>query len=82
MFKFFRDGFFRDYIILILVTIIVGAAVSSGAAWAVDSYFGDTIQDVIGDNGEYDLILHVREASKEAALRELERIADQQFKGR
>ena len=81
MFKFFRDGFFRDYIILILVTIIVGAAVSSGAAWAVDSYFGDTIQDVIGDNGEYDLILHVREASKEAALRELERIADQQFKG-
>lgn len=81
MFKFFSDGFYRDYIILILVTIIVGAAVSSGVAWAVDSYFGDTIQDVIGDNGEYDLILHVREASKEAALRELERIADQQFKG-
>ena len=45
MFRFFRDGLYRDYIILILVTIIVGAAVSSGVAWAVDAYFGDTRDD-------------------------------------
>ncbi|HHX01570.1 MAG TPA: hypothetical protein GX739_02740 [Firmicutes bacterium] len=81
MFRFFRDGLYRDYIILILVTIIVGAAVSSGVAWAVDAYFGDTIQEMIGDNGEYDLILHIREASEEAAYRELERIAQQQYPG-
>lgn len=81
MLRFFRDGLYRDYIILLIVTIIVGAAVSSGIAWAVDAYFGDTIQDMIGDNGEYDLILHIREASEEAAVRELERIAEQQYPG-
>ena len=81
MLRFFRDGLYRDYLILILVTIIAGAAVSSGIAWAVDSYFGDTIQDMIGDNGEYDLILHIRETSEEATLRELERIAQQQYPG-
>lgn len=81
MFRFFRDGLYRDYIILILVTIIAGAAVSSGVAWAVDVYFGDTIQEMIGDNGEFDLILHIREASEEAAVRELERIAQQQYPG-
>ncbi len=81
MFRFFQDGFYRDFIILILVTIIIGSVFSSGIAWAVNSYFDGTIEDVIGDNGEYDLILHVRESSKEAALRELERIAEQQYQG-
>jgi len=81
MLHFFRDGFYRDFIILLLVTILVGTAFSSGIAWAVDAYFGDTVEQVIGDNGEYDMILHVREASKDAALRELERIAEQQFPG-
>lgn len=81
MLQFFRDGFYRDFIVLMLVTIIVGTVFSSGIAWAVDSYFGDTITDLIGDTGEYDLILHVREEAKDSALRELERITEQHFPG-
>lgn len=81
MLQFFRDGFYRDFIVLMLVTIIVGTAVSSGVAWAVDEHFGDTITDIIGDHGEYDLMLHVRAEAKDAAIRELERIADQEYPG-
>ncbi len=81
MLQFFRDGFYRDFIIVILVSIIIGATFSSGIAWALDSHFGDTIKQMVGDHGEYDLILHVREEAKESALRELERISQQQFKG-
>lgn len=81
MLQFFRDGFLKDYIVLMLVTIVVGAIFSSGLAWAVDSYFGDSINQMIGDQGEYDLILHIREEAKEVALRELERIAEEQFPG-
>lgn len=81
MLQFFRDGFLKDYIVLMLVTIVVGAIFSSGLAWAVDSHFGDSINQMIGDQGEYDLILHIREEAKEVALRELERIAEEQFPG-
>lgn len=81
MLSFFRDGFYKDFIVLIVLTIILGAVFSSGIAWALDSYFGDALDDMIGEYGEYDVILHIREESKDAAMRELERIAEQHFKG-
>lgn len=81
MFRFFRDGFYKDFIVLMLVTIFVGTMFASGVAWAVDSYFGDAITEMIGDYGEYDVILHIREEAEEAALRELERVANEQFPG-
>lgn len=81
MLSFFRDGFYKDFIALIVVTILVGTIFSAGIAWALDAYFGDTLTDMIGEYGQYDIILHVQEESKEAAYRELERIRDQQFPG-
>lgn len=81
MLSFFRDGFYQDVIILLLLTILLGAAFSQGVAWAIDTYFGDTLDGLIGEYGEYDLILHIREEAKEAALRELERIGEQSFPG-
>lgn len=81
MLSFFRDGFYRDLIILLILTIVVGAVFSQGIAWAIDTYFGDTLDGVIGEYGEYDLVLHIREEAKEAARRELERIGEQSFPG-
>ncbi|NLJ80935.1 MAG: hypothetical protein GX335_07920, partial [Firmicutes bacterium] len=81
MFSFFRDGFYQDLIILLILTILLGAVFSQGVAWAIDTYFGDTLDGVIGEYGEYDIILHIREEAKEAALRELERIGQQHFPG-
>ena len=81
MLVFFRDGFYRDMILLLIVTVLVGAAFAQGIAWAIDTYFGDTLDGMIGEYGEYDLILHIREEAKEAALRELERIGQESFPG-
>lgn len=81
MLVFFRDGFYKDLIILLVLTVIVGAVFSQGIAWAIDTYFGDTLDDMIGEYGEYDIILHIREEAKEAALRELERIGEESFPG-
>lgn len=81
MLSFFRDGFYKDLIILLIVTIILGAVFSQGIAWAIDLYFGDTLDGMIGEYGEYDLVLHIREEAKEAALRELERIGEESFPG-
>src|SRR5690554_7701817 len=81
MLVFFRDGFYRDMILLLIVTVLVGAAFAQGIAWAIDTYFGDTLDQMLGEYGEYDLILHIREEAKEAALRELQRIGEQSFPG-
>ncbi|NMB01115.1 MAG: ABC transporter permease [Firmicutes bacterium] len=81
MLRFFRDGFYKDLILLLVLTIIVGTVFSQGIAWAIDAYFGDTLDEMIGEYGEYDLILHIRDEAKEAALRELERIGEQSFPG-
>ncbi|MFY9494658.1 MAG: hypothetical protein WAQ17_05650, partial [Limnochordia bacterium] len=81
MLSFFRDGFYKDLVILLLVTVVIGAVFAQGVAWAIDLYFGDTLDGMIGEYGEYDLVIHIREEAKEAALRELERIGDESFPG-
>ena len=81
MLVFFRDGFYKDLIILLIITVIVGAVFSQGIAWAIDTYFGDTLDGMIGEYGEYDVILHIREEAKEVAMRELDRIGQESFPG-
>ena len=63
----FRDGFYRDFIIVILVSIIIGATFSSRIAWALDSHFGDTIKQMVGSWGiRFDLMCMKKQ---ESALR-------------
>lgn len=81
MFSFFRDGFYKDFVVLLILTILLGTVFSAGIAWALDAYFGDTLNEMIGEYGQYDIILHIQEDAKEAAFRELERIQEQQFPG-
>ncbi len=81
MMTLFRDGFGRDLLILVIISILAGTVLSTGIARAVDTYFGDTINGLIGDYGEYDLILHIREDVKDAALKELEALAADRLPG-
>lgn len=75
------DTFKKDIFILLAVTIFVGGLFSFGLAWAADLYFGDTVSGLVGEVGEYDLILHVREDAQEAAIPELERILRESLPG-
>lgn len=79
MFALLRDGFAQDLIILLLVSILLGSLGASGIAAAVDNYFGDTVNELIGDYGEFDVIIHVREEVQDAAGQELERIVLEQL---
>ena len=81
MMTLFRDGFGRDLVVLMIVSIVAGTILSTGIAKAVDAYFGDTINGLIGDFGEYDLILHIREDAKEAAMTELKALAENRLPG-
>ncbi|MEA4884959.1 MAG: ABC transporter permease [Clostridia bacterium] len=72
MFALLRDGFVRDVIAAVLVTIIVGSgavlAVSNGA----DRFFGRAVSGVLGEDGEYDMVVHVRAEVRREAARAIE----------
>lgn len=73
----FRDGFRRDVVVALLLTILLGIAVAAGVAWATDAYFGETVTGLLGEAGEYDLIVQVREEAKGAARAEMGRVLRQ-----
>ncbi|NMB46997.1 MAG: hypothetical protein GX998_11395 [Firmicutes bacterium] len=81
MMALFRDGFGKDWLVLIFVSILVGTILSAGVARAVDAYFGDTIDGLIGEYGEYDLILHLREEAKDAGMQALEGLIEKELPG-
>lgn len=77
----FRDGFGKDLLVLIIASALVGTLLSAGVARAVDSYFGDTIDGLIGEYGEYDVIVHFREEAKEAGIEALKRLVEKELPG-
>ncbi len=62
-----KEGFTRDLLVVIALTVLLGASVTSGVAYAVNAYLAQQVTGVLGDLGEYDIILHVREESCDAA---------------
>ncbi|NLK08368.1 MAG: hypothetical protein GX316_06665 [Firmicutes bacterium] len=81
MMVLFSDGFGKDWLVLVIASILVGAVLSAGVAYAVDSYFGDTIDGLVGEFGEYDLILHLREETKDAGIQALVDLIEKDLPG-
>ena len=60
----FVDGFYKDFVVLLILTILLGTVFSAGIAWALDAYFGDSLNEMIGEYGQYDIILHIKKDAK------------------
>jgi hypothetical protein len=76
-----REGFGRDILVALIATVVLGAAVSGGVAGLVDTYLGRQVTGVLGDLGEYDLILHVRQDSHDAARSEISKVLSSSYAG-
>lgn len=79
--RVWQYGYSRDIVRLFVVTIIVGSVLAWGAGWIVDSFFGDTVHNIVGDVGEYDVILQVRDGHGESTQDDLHRIMDRHLPG-
>lgn len=77
----FMGEFRRDIIRSVLVAIAVASILASVVASAADRYFGDTVSELIGDYGEYDLQLIVRADVADAAIEQIEEISRERFGG-
>ena len=79
--RLLRDSFRRDVAILLIISIVLGAASASAVSLAANAYFSQTLSSLVGDYGEYDLIIQVREEMKDDSQVHLGKIIDEVFPG-
>ncbi|MGI6132138.1 MAG: hypothetical protein ACOYES_09740 [Bacillota bacterium] len=81
MYALLQDGFVRDVVGVLIITVFVGSVAAATVSAAADRFFEDTVSGIVGDYGEYDLIIHVRQEACREAARALEQTLRQDFPG-
>ncbi len=81
MMNIFRDGFYKTLVVVAIVGILVSSLIASGVSVAVDKYFNRVVSGIIGDAGEYDIIVHIRSEMEDAGSKELERVISKEYPG-
>lgn len=81
MYSLFAGEFRRDIIRSVVVAVVAASIIASVVALVADRYFGDTVSGLIGEYGEYDLQLIVREDMADIALEQIRSIARERYSG-
>ena len=76
-----KDSFYRDVITLMVVSIVIGSLLATSISLAANSYFSKTLSSLVGDYGEYDIIIQSREEMKEDTAIHIQKIIDEVFPG-
>lgn len=80
-FKIRKDCFHRDVITLMVVSIVIGSLLATSISLAANSYFSKTLASLVGDYGEYDILIQSREEMKEDTATHIQKIIDEVFPG-
>ncbi len=81
MLSIFREGFIKDLLVWFLLSILLASLCAAGAGMVADRYFSRTVEGLIGDVGEYDLLFQVRTDLKEVAVSRLRQIIQEKAPG-
>lgn len=81
MLEILRGGFYRSVIVVVMTGILLGTLATIALSGAMDKYFGDFVSGLIGDVGEYDIIVHVNAETEDVAAEELKKALDTEFPG-
>jgi len=76
-----KDSIQRDILVLILVSILIGSLLAGSVSAAANTYFSKTLSSLVGDYGEYDVLIQVREENREDAAVHINKIVDEVFPG-
>ncbi|MGM0470900.1 MAG: hypothetical protein ACQEQI_01255 [Bacillota bacterium] len=74
-----RYGFRRDLLIWLIVVIIVGSSLASGIGYLADNYFGDTVNNLLGDYGKHDFLITVNQELDQSVLKEIRQVRDEKL---
>lgn len=76
-----KDSFKRDILTLLVVSIVIGSLLAGLVSLSANSYFSKTLASLVGDYGEYDIIIQSREEMKEDTAIHIQKIIDEVFPG-
>lgn len=76
-----RDSFQRDILILLVISVLVGSVLASAVSMGANAYFSKTLASFVGDYGEFDLIINVREEMKADSAQQIQKIINDVFPG-
>ncbi len=76
-----KDSFYRDVIILMVVSIVIGSLLATSISMAANAYFSKTLASLVGDYGEYDILIQSREEMKEDTATHIQKIIKEVFPG-
>jgi len=76
-----KDSFKRDILALIVVSIVIGSLLAGGVSLSANAYFSKTLASLVGDYGEYDIIIQSREEMKDDTAIHIQKIIDEVFPG-
>lgn len=71
----------RDIALLVVISIVLGSLGATVVSSSADLYFKKTLASVVGEYGEYDLVVQVREEMREEAAQQLQSILSAAFAG-
>jgi microcompartment protein CcmL/EutN len=81
MLSIFREGFMKDLLIWFCLSVLLASLVAAGVGLVADRYFAKTVEGLIGDQGEYDLLFQVRTDLKETAVARIREIIKEKVPG-
>lgn len=76
-----KNSFYRDILALLVVSVIIGSVVAGAVSYGANAYFSKTLASLVGEYGEYDLLIQVREEKKEDAALQIQKIIDDRLQG-
>jgi hypothetical protein len=76
-----KDTFNRDLLILMVVSVLIGSLLAGSVSTAADVYLSKTLSALVGDYGEFDIAIQVRENMKDDAMIQIQKIIDDAFPG-
>lgn len=79
--RLFKDSIQRDILTLMIVSVLIGSLLAGSVSMAANTYFSKTLSNLVGDYGEYDVIIQVREENREDAAVHIEKVVNEVFPG-
>ncbi|AJQ25957.1 hypothetical protein [Pelosinus fermentans] len=76
-----KDSFYLDVITLMVVSIVIGSLLATSISMAANSYFSKTLASLVGDYGEYDVLIQSREEMKGDTATHIQKIIEEVFPG-
>lgn len=76
-----KDTFNRDLLTLMVVSVLIGSLLAGSVAMGANTYFSKTLSSLVGDYGEFDVLIQVREDMKADAMIQIQNIINDALPG-